>query len=43
MSNLWHFCSGCINEGCPVKRGLNAFAKSINSCQPAQSAQTDMN
>ena len=26
----------------PVKRGLHVFAKSIDSCQPAQSAQADM-
>ena len=25
-----------------LKKGLNAFAKSIDSCQPAQSAQADM-
>ena len=25
-----------------VKRVLNAFAKNIGSCQPAQSAQADM-
>ena len=26
-----------------MKRWLNAFAKNIDSCQPAQSAQADMN
>ena len=25
-----------------MKRGLNAFAKSIDPCQPAQSVQADM-
>ena len=25
-----------------MKRGLNAFAKSIDTCQPAQFAQADM-
>ena len=25
-----------------TKRGLNAFAKTFDSCQPAQSAQADM-
>ena len=27
---------------CSVKKGLKAFAKSIDPCQPAQSAQADM-
>ena len=27
---------------CAVKRGRNASPKSIDSCQPAQSAQADM-
>ena len=31
-----------FNEPCSVKRGLNAFAESIDLCQPAQSAQADM-
>ena len=31
-----------INELYSVKRGLNTFAKSIDLCQPAQSAQVDM-
>ena len=31
-----------IYESCSAKSGLNAFAKSIDSCQPAQSAQADM-
>ena len=31
------------NEPYSVKRGLNAFAKSVDSCQPAQSAQANMN
>ena len=26
----------------PVKRGLKAFEKSFDPCQPAQSAQADM-
>ena len=29
-------------ESCCLKRSLNAFAKSIDPCQPAQSAQADM-
>ena len=32
-----------IIEPYPVKTGLNASAKSFDSCQPAQSAQADMN
>ena len=31
-----------INEACSVKRGLEAFAKSIDPCQPAQFAPADM-
>ena len=31
-----------LYEPCSVKRGLNASAKSIEQCQPAQSAQADM-
>ena len=27
---------------CPVKKGPTAFAKRIDSCQPAQSAQAGM-
>ena len=29
-------------ELCSVNRGLNAFPKSIDPCQPAQFAQADM-
>ena len=31
-----------VYEPCPMERGLNAFAKSIDSGQPAQSAQADL-
>ena len=31
-----------INEQLPLKRGLDAFANSIGSDQPAQSAQADL-
>ena len=31
-----------IYRQCPVRKELNAFAKSTDSCQPAQSAQADM-
>ena len=31
-----------INEQCSAKRGLGAIAKSIDPCQPEQSAQADM-
>ena len=31
-----------IHESCSVERGINAFGKTIDSCQPAQSVQTDM-
>ena len=30
------------NDPCSVKRDLNALAKSVDPCQPAQSAQADM-
>ena len=36
------FKTNYLNGPCLVKRGLNIFAKSIGSCQPAQSAQADM-
>ena len=29
-------------EPCSVKMGLNSFAKTIGSCQPAQFAQADI-
>ena len=31
------------NEPCPKKRGHNAIAKGVNSCQPAPYAQADVN
>ena len=31
-----------INDACSVKRGLNAFAKSIEPCQPELYAQADI-
>ena len=31
-----------LNEPCSVERRFNAFAKRIDSCQVAQSAQTGM-
>ena len=31
-----------LNEACSVKSGLHAYAKSIDPCQPAHSAQADM-
>ena len=30
------------NVPCSVERGLNAFAKNINPCQPARTAQADV-
>ena len=32
----------CRNTPCSVTMGLDVFAKSIDSCQPAQFAQADM-
>ena len=32
----------CEMSPAPVKRRINAFAKSFSACQPAQSAQADM-
>ena len=36
-------CMVYKNEPNSVKMGINTFAKSIDPCQPAQSAQADMN